>query len=174
MRRALHSLKGLYLSQLQEVYSAEDKLVLVLPRLIQAAAHKDLKKVLAKHFKETKQHVIRLGQIFDALGEIPYLDACEPMEGLIEELEEIADRIADPNVKDAALIAAIQCVEHYEMALYGSTRTFAKHLGDGYKEQQRLLEQNLKEEGDSNKELIKIAEGNWLKIGVNAEAADEY
>jgi ferritin-like metal-binding protein YciE len=171
MRYSLHTLRDLYISQLHELYSIEDRLVLNLRNVIDAVTSSSLKKTLAKYFIDTKEHLKRLEYVFEYLAESPHLGMYEPIEGLIHEMQSMVDELGDAKVKDAAIITRMQSVIHYKIALYGATRTFAKHLGNGYVDQVNLLEKNLKKEHYFNKSLIQIAEGNWIVDGVNAKAA---
>ena len=112
--------------------------------------------------------VDRLEKIFEILGTRPQEETCEAMRGLIEEITEVIDASGDPQVKDAVLIGAAQRVEHYEMAGYGTARTFAQQLG--LDEIADLLQETLDEEGAANKKLISIAEGGIFTSGINAQA----
>lgn len=164
----LNTLKDLYIEQLRDLYSAETQLVEALPKMAQAATSADLKKAFQGHLDETKHQKQRLEKIFSELGATPQGETCEAMKGLIKEGEEIIKTPAQAAVKDAALIAAAQRVEHYEMAGYGTVRTFANELG--YDSAKSLLQQTLDEEGDANKKLNSIAEGGLLSSGVNEKA----
>jgi ferritin-like metal-binding protein YciE len=152
----LNSLDDLFVEQLNDLYSAENQLVEALPKMAKAASNKELKDGFQEHLKQTKEHVSRLEQIFDELGQKPGGVTCEAMEGLIKEGEEYVEEDMDENVRDAALIAAAQRVEHYEIAGYGTVRTYAKHLGN--KKAAKLLQQTLDEEGETDKKLTKLAE----------------
>lgn len=164
----LTSLKDLYLAQLQDLYSAEAQLIEALPKMAQAAEHDMLRTGFEEHLAQTEQHVQRLESIFSDLGESPGGHECEAMKGLIEEGEEILKADGDAAVKDAALIAAAQRVEHYEIAGYGTVRTFAQHLG--LSEHVSLLQTTLDEEGDTDKKLTLLAEGSVFADGINEEA----
>ena len=165
---ALNSLSDLLLHELRDLYSAETQLVDALPKMAQAASHSELKAAFNEHLEETKGQVSRLERIFDQLGESPQGVRCEAMEGLVREAQETIDEQGEPNVKDAALIAAAQRVEHYEMAGYGAARNYAKHadLGDAA----GLLDDTLDEEKSADKKLNKLATGGWLSSGLNKEA----
>jgi ferritin-like metal-binding protein YciE len=152
----LNSLDDLFVEQLNDLYSAENQLVEALPKMAKAASNKELKDGFQEHLKQTKEHVNRLEQIFDELGQKPGGVTCEAMEGLIKEGEEYVEEDMDENVRDAALIAAAQRVEHYEIAGYGTVRTYAKHLGND--KAAKLLQQTLDEEGETDKKLTKLAE----------------
>lgn len=153
---ALHSLQDLYVQQLRDLYDAEQQLTQALPKMADAATLSDLKQGFQTHLNETRQHISRLEQIFNDLGEKPKGEQCEAMKGLIKEGEEIIKAKADAPVKDAGLIAAAQRVEHYEMAGYGSLRTWAQQLGRS--NDVSLLQQTLDEEGKTDHKLSGIAE----------------
>jgi ferritin-like metal-binding protein YciE len=123
-----------------------------------------LKRAFQTHLKETENHAKRLEQVFKALGEKAKGKTCHAMQGLVEEAKEIMGEDMDEDVMDAALIAAAQKVEHYEIASYGTVRTYAQLLGN--QEAARLLQQTLDEEGKTDKLLTKLAEN-----GINVEAA---
>jgi ferritin-like metal-binding protein YciE len=159
------SLHDLFIEELRDLYSAENQLLKALPKMAKGAASKPLKNGFQKHLKQTEGHVARLEKIFDELGVSPRGKKCKGMEGLIAEGDEVLAEDADPDVLDAALIAAAQHVEHYEIAGYGCVRTYAKLLG--HKKAATLLQQTLKEEGDTDKQLTKLAE----KINVEADEA---
>jgi ferritin-like metal-binding protein YciE len=153
----MESLRDLYIHELKDLYSAENQLVKALPKMAKAANAKSLKAGFEKHLKETKEHVERLKKIFEELGESPGMKKCKAMEGLIKEGDEVASEDSEPEVKDAALIAAAQRVEHYEMAGYGCVRTYARLLGD--KKAATTLQKTLDEEGATDKKLTDLAEG---------------
>ena len=159
----LESLRDLYLDELKDLYSAEKQLVKALPKMAKAATARTLKNGFQKHLKETRVHVERLKQIFDDMGVSPGSKKCKAMEGLITEGEGIIEEDAEPEVRDAALIAAAQRVEHYEMDGYGCVRTYAQLLGD--KEAAKTLQKTLNEEGATDKKLTQLASS----INVKAE-----
>lgn len=152
----LESLHDLYVSELKDLYSAEHQLLKALPKMAKAASAPDLAKAFTAHLVETKGQVDRLDKIFKKLDASPKGKTCKAMEGLLEEGKEVMEEDADPTVMDAALIAAAQRVEHYEMAGYGCVRTFARLLG--YDEAADLLQETLDEEGAADKKLTKLAE----------------
>lgn len=164
----LHSLKDLYIEQLRDLYSAETQLISALPKMAQAASSADLKKAFQQHLDETRTQKQRLEQIFSEIGSSPQGETCEAMEGLIKEGEEVLHAMGDPKVKDAALIAAAQRVEHYEIAGYGTVRTFADELG--FSSAKSLLQKTLDEEGNADKKLTSIAEGGIFSSGINEKA----
>jgi ferritin-like metal-binding protein YciE len=162
----LKTLEDLFLVQIEDLYDAEQRLVDALPKMAEAAHCSDLKSAFQTHWTETKGHVGRLERIFKKLGKTPTRETCPAMKGLIAEGDEMAGASGDPSVKDAALIAAAQRVEHYEMAAYGTVRTLARHLGrDDIAEE---LQKTLDEEGNADKILTEIAES---AVNVRAEHA---
>lgn len=163
----MSTLEDLLVEELKDLYSAENQLLKAIPKMAKAAQSAELRKGFEKHLKQTEEHVKRLEQVCDELGVSPKGKKCKGMEGLVEEGAEAIKEEADPDVKDAALIAAAQRVEHYEMAGYGCVRTYAKLLG--YTSAAKLLQQTLDEEGDTDKALTKLAE----KINVDAEEPDD-
>jgi ferritin-like metal-binding protein YciE len=153
---SLDSLHDLYVDELKDLYNAENQLLKALPRLAKAASAPELKAAFTEHLEVTRKQVERLETIFAGLEVSPKGKKCKAMEGLVEEGKEVIDEEGDPSVKDAALIAAAQRVEHYEMAGYGCVRTFAKLLG--YEDAVVLLQETLNEEGDADKKLTELAE----------------
>lgn len=152
----LDSLKKLYVHELKDLYSAENQLLEALPKMAKAASDDQLQKAFEHHLKETRQHVTRLETVFQSLDFSPGGHKCAAMEGLIEEASDLLTENIEPEVLDAALIAAAQRVEHYEMAGYGTARTYAEKLGD-YKSAD-LLQETLDEEGSADKKLSRLAE----------------
>lgn len=160
----LNTLQDLFVAQIEDLYDAETRLTEALPKMAEAASNKKLKTAIESHLKETEEHVARLETIFEALGIPAKRQTCQAMKGLLAEGDEILDAEGDPDVKDAALIAAAQRVEHYEISGYGSARTFAQRLG--HSKAVGLLEKTLKEEAAADEKLTSIAES-----AVNKEAA---
>lgn len=152
---SLETMEELYVEELKDLYSAETQIVKALPKMAKAASSPELKQGFEEHLQQTEGHVQRLEQIFDKLGKSPRGKACKGMQGLLEEGEELISEEGASEVKDAGLIAAAQRVEHYEIAAYGSVRTFAQELGD--KEAVRLLQQTLDEEAQTDEKLTKLA-----------------
>ena len=152
----LDSLTKLYVHELKDLYSAEKQLVEALPKMITAASNKDLKKALKDHLADTRRQVQRLDKVFARTEYSPRGHKCEGMEGLIKEGASILKEDSDPDVLDAAIIAAAQRVEHYEMAGYGVARTYAEKLGD-YKAAD-LLQESLEEEAQADRLLSRLAE----------------
>jgi ferritin-like metal-binding protein YciE len=151
-----NSLQDLLINQLEDLYDAEKRLTDALPKMAEAASSSQLRNAFASHLQETREHVARLDLAFRRLGHTPGSETCQAMKGLISEGEEAIKAKGDPAVKDAALIAAAQRVEHYEIAGYGTTRTFAQRLG--YTDVAQLLQATLDEEGNADKLLTQIAE----------------
>ncbi len=158
------NLKDLLVEQLQDLYDAENRLVDALPKMVDAASAPLLKSAFENHLHETKTHVTRLEKAFSLLDVAAERQTCQAMKGLVAEGDEVIKATGDAAVKDAALIAAGQRVEHYEMAGYGSARNFAKRCG--HDDVADLLQQTLDEEGNADKKLTEVA-----KSSVNPEAS---
>ena len=157
MAHKLNTLENLYAEQLGDLYSAEKQLIDALPKMAQAANSADLKRAFQEHLDVTRQQAQRLEQIFSRRNIHPDGTKCEGMEGLIKESEKfIRERDADPAVRDAALIAAAQRVEHYEISGYGTVQTYAITLEQ--MEDANLLGQTLQEEASTDERLTRIAE----------------
>jgi ferritin-like metal-binding protein YciE len=164
----LGSISDVFTHEVQDLHSAETQLVEALPKMAQAASNDELRQAFEHHLEETREHVRRLDEIMAQAGLTVGVEKCKGMEGLIKEGDEIAQAQGDPAAKDAALIAAAQRVEHYEIAAYGTARNLADELDmDSAKE---LLDQTLDEEGQADKLLTKIATGGLFKAGVNQQA----
>ncbi len=161
---SLESFDDLFTHQLEDVYDAELQLVEALPKMASAASNPDLRTAFTSHLAETRGHAQRLEQVFQAINKQPNRTTCPAMKGLIKEGGEAINATGDPAVKDAALIASAQRVEHYEMAAYGTLRTLAQTVG--LNRIVDLLQMTLDEEGRADKLLTKIAEGQ-----VNKQAA---
>jgi ferritin-like metal-binding protein YciE len=160
---ALDSLQSLFLDELKDVYHAEKQLVRALPRLAKAASSPQLRDAFTQHLRETEGQVQRLERVFKELGQTPRAKKCEGMAGLVEEGKKILEEDGEPAVIDAALIAAGQRVEHYEIAAYGCLRTYAQLLG--LSKAAELLQQSLDEEEAADEKLNALAEG-----GINQAA----
>ena len=152
----LDTLKKLYVEELRDVYNAEQQLVKALPKMAKAASSDELREALEMHLDQTKGQVERLEEIFDQLDESPKGKTCKAMKGLIEEGSEILEENGEESVLDAGIIAAAQKVEHYEMATYGTLRTWADLLNQD--EAAGLLQETLDEEGEADKKLNELAE----------------
>jgi ferritin-like metal-binding protein YciE len=153
---ALTSIRDLYVEELQDLYDAEQQILGALPKMAKAATAAPLKKAFEHHLEQTRGQVERLDQIFQRMGADPKGKKCKGMSGLLAEGDELMKEKADPDVRDAGLIAGAQKVEHYEIAGYGTVRTYAKMLGE--QEAVRLLQQTLDEEGETDKKLTQLAE----------------
>ncbi|HEY0416605.1 MAG TPA: ferritin-like domain-containing protein [Gaiellaceae bacterium] len=164
----LQNLNDLFVEQLQDLYSAENQLVEALPKMASASSHEELRDAFEQHLAETREHVQRLEQIFSELGVAPGGETCKGMQGLIKEGEEVLKMQGEPTVIDAALIAAAQRVEHYEIAGYGTVKTLAGHLDIG--QAKDLLDRTLDEESKADALLTKIATGGMFSTGINQEA----
>jgi ferritin-like metal-binding protein YciE len=151
-----NSLEDLFLEQIGDLYDAEQRLTQALPKMADAAHSPALKSAFQTHLRETKGHVSRLERIFKQFGKTPERETCAAMKGLISEGEDMINATGDPHVMDAALIAAAQRVEHYEMAGYGTVRAFAEELGRS--DVASELQKTLDEEGNADKILTQIAE----------------
>jgi len=152
----LESLQDLYIDHLKDLYSAETQLVKALPKVEKAASSEKLKATVHKHLGQTQEHVRRLEEIFTTLKTKPTGKTCKGMEGLISEADEILKEDADPEVRDAGIIAAAQKVEHYEISGYGTARTYAQMLGQDKAVQ--TLQQTLDEEAQTDEDLSRLAE----------------
>jgi ferritin-like metal-binding protein YciE len=159
------SLRELYIDELRDLYSAETQLVKALPKMAKAASKDQLRQALEEHLRQTSEHVSRLEQIFEQLGEKSTGKKCLGMEGLVKEGSEIMKEDFSDEVKDAGIIGAAQRVEHYEIAAYGTVRAFAELMGET--EQVSLLEETLNEEKQADEKLTQLAEE------VNAAAVRE-
>jgi ferritin-like metal-binding protein YciE len=162
----LDTLQKLYTEELRDLYNAENQLLKALPKMAKAASSEDLKDAFEKHLEQTKGHVKRLEQVFEELDERPKGKTCRAMKGLIEEGSEILQQEGEESVLDAGIIVAAQKVEHYEIAGYGSARTFAHLLGQN--KAAELLQATLDEESETNELLNRLAES-----VINPEAVTE-
>jgi ferritin-like metal-binding protein YciE len=164
----LQTLEDVLVDQLADPYSAEQQLVVALPKIAKAAKSDELRAAFEEHLEETRGHVVRLEHIFAAAGATIPEEQCEGMEGLLREGDRAIKAQGDGAARDAALIAAAQRVEHYEIAAYGTAKTLADQLGWDHAEE--LLEETLDEEANADKVLTKIATGGLLHSGINREA----
>lgn len=160
----LNTLKDLYIHELKDLYSAEKQLIKALPKMAKAATNEQLAAGFKEHLEETKEQAARLEQILKSHGQSTRGPKCKGMEGVVAEGSEMIEEEADEEVRDAGLIGAAQRVEHYEMAGYGTARTFAEMLGDT--EGAKLLQTTLDEEIATDKKLTKLA-----KSVINVAAA---
>jgi ferritin-like metal-binding protein YciE len=159
-----NSLSDLFVNQIEDLYDAENRLTKALPKMSDAASSSSLKQAFQSHMRETEGHVSRLETIFRDMKVEPKRETCQAMKGLISEGEEMIDATGSTDVKDAALIAAAQRVEHYEISGYGTARTIAQQLG--LTDVATLLQQTLDEEKAADEKLTTIAESS-----VNVRAA---
>jgi ferritin-like metal-binding protein YciE len=160
----LDSLRDLLIEELRDLYSAETQLVEALPKMAEAASSQELRSAFEHHLEQTREHVSRLKDIFEEIGEKSSGETCEAMKGLIKEGEILVKAEGDPDVRDAGLIGAAQRVEHYEIAGYGTARSLAQRLGD--RQVAGTLQLTLNEEAEADKKLTAIAESQ-----VNVSAA---
>ena len=151
----METLQELYVEEIKDLWSAEKQILKALPRMIKAATHPQLKKAFTKHEKQTRVHVTRLERICKELGESPRGKKCVGMEGLLEEGSDLIKEKPAADVLDAVLISAEQHVEHFEMAGYGTVRTWARTLG--YGKQADLLQTTLDEEQQTDLDLTTLA-----------------
>ena len=160
-----NSLRELYIEELRDIYDAENQLVKALPKMAAAATSDELRSGFEEHLKQTRGHVQRLDQIFADVGEKATGKKCKGMQGLVSEGKEVIDEDFEGEVKDAALISAAQRVEHYEIAAYGTVRTYAEILGE--QSAADLLEKTLQEEKETDEKLTELAQS------INVEAASQ-
>ena len=152
----METLDELLAEELKDIYSAEKQLLKALPKMVKKATSPDLKAALAEHLDVTEGQVRRMEEVFEALGKPAKAKTCKAMQGLLEEAKEIMEEDASNAVLDAGIIAAAQKVEHYEIASYGTVRTWAKLCGE--EEAAELLQETLDEEGEADKRLTELAE----------------
>lgn len=164
----LSSLEDLLIHELQDIYNAEGQILKALPKMVKAASHAELQRAFEEHRVQTEGHVGRLEQAFKLLGVPVKGKKCDGMAGLLEEGRKTMAERAEPSVLDAALIAAAQKVEHYEIAAYGCICTYAEMLG--YDQVHELLGQTLDEEEETDQRLSALAEN---VINVDAEQGGE-
>lgn len=165
---SMETLHDLLVDELKDLWSAERQILQALPRMIKAAGHKELKAAFKAHERQTKEHVRRLERICKAIDESPRGKKCEGMEGLLKEGAGLIRERPAQDVLDAGLLSAAQHVEHYEMAGYGTVRTWARLLG--YDDHAATLQLTLDEEGETDRLLTELAE---RIINADAEDGDE-
>jgi len=163
----MESVRELLIEQMRDLYDAEKQLVKALPKLAKTASNEQLKEAFENHLEQTREHVQRLEQAFEALDQKARSKSCEAMKGLIEEGKETMEEDLEDALMDSALIGAAQKVEHYEIAGYGTVKTWARALG--LDEVAELLEATLEEEKEADQKLTEVADG----ILMEAEAADQ-
>ena len=152
---AVRSLENLLLEELRDLYSAEKQITKALPKMAKAASAGELRAAFEEHLTQTEEQIARLEQIFELMGHGARAKRCVAMEGLIEEAKEHLQEDMEPAVLDAALIASAQKVEHYEIASYGTARTWAQQVGR--QEAADLLQETLNEESEADQKLTRIA-----------------
>ncbi len=161
----LENLEQLFLQELRDLYDAEDQITEALPKMIEAAHYPQLKNALQDHLNVTRKQIERLDQVFNILGEDASGQTCKGMKGVIKEGDEIISQGGDNATVDAGIISAAQRVEHYEMAGYGTVRTYAELLGQ--QQIANLLQQTLDEEKEADEKLTEIARS----VNIEAKAA---
>lgn len=161
----VNNLQQLFVEQLRDLYDGEQQITKALPKLIEKASSPELKSALKEHLDITRQQITRLDQIFSQLGEKSSGDTCKGMKGVIAEGDDLVSKGNDPAVIDASIITSAQRVEHYEIAGYGTVKTYARQLGKNSFAQ--TLEQILSEEKDADQKLSQIAD----TINVRADKA---
>jgi ferritin-like metal-binding protein YciE len=161
----IQTMGDLFIHGLQDIYYAENQIIKALPKMIDKATNRDLAKGLSDHLEETKKQIERLDKVFEKLGRKPSGADCPAIDGIIEEADQTASEVADKAVLDAALVAAAQAVEHYEICRYGTLIAWAETLG--HDDVVRFLTTNLNEEKAANTKLNTVA----LRKGVNTKAA---
>ena len=162
----IESLHELFVDELQDLYDAENQIIEALPKMAEKASSPELRSAFEQHLRESEGQLQRLDQIFDQLPDFDRDDkTCKGVEGIIKENETLIKEAKDPDVRDAGMIAGAQRVEHYEIAAYGTVRTYAQMLGK--REWAQLLQQTLDEEKNTDQKLNQLAE----RINVEAKAA---
>lgn len=152
---SVDSIEKLFVNELKDIYSAEKQITRALPKMAKAATSDEVRTAFETHLKETEGQIQRLDRVFEILAKTSGGKTCQGMKGLLEEGAEVLEESSQGDVRDAAMISAAQRVEHYEIAAYGSVRTYAELLGQ--KEVAQLLQETLNEEGETDKKLTQIA-----------------
>jgi len=152
----IETMEDLFLEQIEDLYDAEKRLVKALPKMAEASTSNSLRQAIQSHLLETEGHVSRLENVFRMLGKDPKGQTCDAMKGLVSEGEDIIGDIDESPLRDAGIIASANRVEHYEIAAYGSARTFAQTLG--LNDAASVLEQTLQEEKRADQKLTQLAE----------------
>jgi ferritin-like metal-binding protein YciE len=153
---ALKNLRELLVDELRDLHNAENQLIKALPKMAKAATHEELREGFEEHLEQTREHVDRLDRCFKILGAKAKGKTCHAMKGLVEEGQEAIQEEAPDAIRDAKLIGAAQRVEHYEIAAYGTARSFAQTIGET--KVADLLQETLDEEGETDKRLTALAE----------------
>lgn len=165
------TLDQLLQEELRDIYDAEKQLVKALPKMAKAVSSEELREAINEHLQVTKGQVERLEQVFEKLGTKAKGKTCAGMKGLIEEGEEAVGQSGSAELKDAAIIGAAQRVEHYEIAAYGTARTFAERLGN--EEVAELLQETLTEEEEADERLTEISESLLDAVGQSEQSEEE-
>jgi ferritin-like metal-binding protein YciE len=160
------NLQELFHETLKDIYFAEKKILSALPKMAKAAQSEDLKAAFEKHEAETEEHVNRLAKVFEEIDETPRGKTCDAIMGIIEEGQEVMKEFKGAPALDAGLLAAAQAVEHYEIARYGTLKTWAEELG--LTRAVKLLESTLGEEKKTDETLTKLAQS---EVNKHAQAA---
>jgi ferritin-like metal-binding protein YciE len=163
---AIKNMNDLFLHQLKDIYFAENQIVKALPKMSEKASSPELSEAFDSHLAETEEHVARLKRVFQMIGQKPQGEECPAIEGIIKEAEELMGQIDHENTLDAALIAAAQAVEHYEITRYGTLAAWAGELG--LDEVSEILMQTLEEEHAADSALTELGEAR-----INAASVDE-
>ena len=164
LSKPIKTLDDLFVHTLQDIYYAEQQITKALPKMIEKATDPQLKQAFQSHLAETKNHVTRVEQVFKMHGESPKAVTCPAIDGIISEAKEIMADASDPEVLDAAALAAAQAVEHYEITRYGTLAAWARQLGRN--DCASVLEQNLDEEKAADLKLTAIAEARVNRVAV--------
>lgn len=159
---SVDTIEKLFIAELKDLYSAENQITKALPKMVKAATSADLKKAFESHLRETEGQIERLVEICNILGTTPKGKSCAGMKGVLSEGSEMLQEVEEGDVRDAALISAAQRVEHYEMAAYGTVRTYAQLLGQP--QVAKLLDETFEEEKAADQKLTSISQK------VNAQA----
>jgi ferritin-like metal-binding protein YciE len=167
----IESLRDLYVDQLKDLYNAEQQLIKALPKMAKASTSEELRAAFEDHLGQTRQHAQRIETIFEQMGEKAAGKKCKAMEGLVKEGSEVMEEDMEDGIKDAAIIAAAQRVEHYEIAGYGCVKAYATRLGD--ENAASLLEQTLQEEKQADELLNGIAEQLNLEVPQESEQSEK-
>ena len=161
----IENLQQLFVEQLRDLYDGEQQITEALPKLIEKASNPQLKSALQEHLQITESQIERLEEIFEQLDEDPDGESCKGMKGVIKEGDDVVGKAKDPSVRDASIITSAQRVEHYEIAGYGTVKTYARQLGK--QEWAQILEEILNEEKEADQKLTQIAES----VNIEAKAA---
>jgi ferritin-like metal-binding protein YciE len=160
----IKTLDDLFVHTLQDIYYAEQQITKALPTMIEKAQNLELKEGFTRHLEETKQHVVRLDEVFKALKQQPKGVTCEAIDGILKEAKQVLSDVEDPHLRDVALATSAQAVEHYEIARYGSLIALAKQLG--HNNVVKHLQTTLDEEKEADRKLTRVSESQ-----VNRKAA---